>query len=246
MTTKTKILALAAAAAATLAPERAVLAASLAPAKPAYEVVLTTRDIVVQAKVLGLTGTSRRSFAASPGEVSKEPAFEETYETHRLRSLRLLKGKLPPTFEVRVLRGHDNARLLEEGRGHEMLLVLAPDAGRDEQGRSRRTYLVVNGAASLLRDGQFLPPRAAGSVPWSVQRVAEVLAIERREQAHRLATSPETPRAATMRVTASELNRGRPEPALPSAPPLRKGETQTDESVQAEPKRQEGAGDPRR
>lgn len=236
---KTSSLVLAAAAMLMLAPPPMAFAASLAPPEPSYEVLLVTRDIVVQAQVLGLAGTSGRRFEASSGEVSKEPAFEEAYETYRLRALRMLKGKLPPKFEVRVIRGHGNAMLLDKAKGQELLLVLAPDSGRDEAGRPRRTYLIVHGAASVLRGGKFEPPRAERAEPWTLQRVAEVLALADRERAHRSGTAPETARAATMPATVGDLDRRRPAPEPPAAPRLRKGDAPK-EGPDALPRQQEG------
>ena len=234
----TRSLVLAAAAILLLAPAHMVVAASLAPPEPPYEVLLVSRDIVVQARVLGLAGTSTRRFKASPGEVSKQPAFEESYETYQLSTQRLLKGKLPSSFELRVIRGHENALLLDKAKGQELLLVLAPDSGRDEAGRPRRTYLVVHGAASLLREGKFAPPRAEGAESWNLQRVAEVLALADRERAYRRATAPETARAATMPAIVGDLDRRRPAPEPPAAPQLRKGYAPK-EGLDALPKPQE-------
>jgi hypothetical protein len=209
---------------------------------PTFEVLLSIEPIVVLAKVDTKVRTSRKAFLPSPGEVSKEPAFTEEYDHYRLRISRRLKGKLPQIFEVRVIRGHPNGKLLEEARGQEMLLVLAPDSGLDDQGRPRKTFLITHGAAHVVREGNLQFRDQTGSEAWSVQRIAEFLMQLNKQRARQRANSPEPKHASSVAVVSGENKPGRSEHRLPEAPSLRKSEPLSPDALkQAEPKPVEGA-----
>jgi hypothetical protein len=191
---------------------------------PSFEVLLRAEPIVVLASVGDMVGTSKKAFAAIPGDIDSAPAFSEEYHLYRLHVTRLIKGKLPDTFDVRVISGGPNHVLLDRARGQEMLLVLAPDSGADPQGRPRETFLIAHGAAYVVREGRFQAASEGGPETWTVERAADVIGRFEQERDQQRAESPEPPDAAAA-VFAGEDPPGRSESPPPEAPKLRKGET---------------------
>ena len=224
-------------------PDQQVRAHYLAPSDPpGFNILLRAEPIVVLARVDDMVGTSKKAFEAIPGDIDRAPAFSEEYHHYRLRTARLLKGKLPDTFDVRVISGSRNHVLLDRARGQEMLLVLAPDSGLDPQGRPRETFLVTHGAAYVVRDGQFQVVGERGPEIWSLERAADVVGRFERERDQQRADSPE-PRDAAVAVFSGEDQPDRAEPAPPEAPKLRKGEAlPADVLAKAAPKAIESAG----
>jgi hypothetical protein len=209
---------------------------------PELEVLLRAQPIVVLAKVGDRVGSSKKAFEAIRGDIDYAPAFSEEYQHYRLHLARLLKGKLPETFEVRVISGSRNHVALDRAQGQEMLLVLAPDGGLDPQGRPRDSYLITHGAAYVVRDGRFTAVGERGPEIWSLGRASDVIGRFERERERQRAESPE-PRDAAVSVYAGEERPDRPEPAPPEAPKLRKGDVApADALAKAAPRAMENPG----
>jgi hypothetical protein len=209
---------------------------------PSFDILLRAEPIVVLARVGDIVGTSKKTFETIPGEIDHAPAFTEEYHRYRLRTVRLLKGSLPESFDVRVISGTRNHVLLDRARGQEMLLVLAPDSGLDPQGRPRDTFLITHGAAYLVRDGRFQAAGERGPETWLVERATDVIGRFERERDQQRADSPE-PRDAAVAVFSGEDRPDRAEPEPPEAPKLRKGEAlPADLLAKASPKAIESAG----
>jgi hypothetical protein len=180
---------------------------------PGFAILLQAEPIVVVASVEKFFETSTKNFEAIPGDYDSAPAFSEEYQHYILRTRRILKGKLPDTFELRLIRGSRNHALIDRALGREMLLVLAPDLGLDQQGKPRDTFLVVFGAVEDKNQ----------TAVWSVERAANVIAKSERERDWRRAESPE-PRDAAVGVFSGEVQAAEEEKQLPEAPDIRKSE----------------------
>ncbi|HEU4886928.1 MAG TPA: hypothetical protein VFV49_03505 [Thermoanaerobaculia bacterium] len=215
------------------------------PADPDLDTLLKVQPIVVIAKVDDGTRTSKKTFPAIGGDFDRSPARTEEYRHYRLRTVRLLKGKLPESFEVRVIRGDRNDASLEKARGSELLLVLAPDSGLDEQGRRRESFLITHGAVFPARDGRFEVVRDGTTETWTIERTADAITRAEKDLERRRAESPEPANAATAVIAGEEKNIG-PEREPPAAPTLRPGKVlSAEELAKAAPRTMKSAeGDP--
>jgi hypothetical protein len=202
------------------APFQPLCAHVPAPSDPGFPVLLQAEPIVVVAKVGGVVGDSKRTFEAIPGDYDSAPAFTEEYRHYQLHAVRPLKGDLPEIFEVRVIAGSRNHILLDRAQDQEMLLILAPDSGLNEQGLPRSTFLITHGAAYAVRNGVFEVRGEQGSETWSVESSVDAIERFRRERERQQAESPE-PKDAAVAVFAGEDPPGRREQELPEGPKLR-------------------------
>lgn len=215
------------------------------PADPDLDTLLKVQPIVVIARVDDRIRTSKKAFEPSSGDFDRSPARTEEYRHYRLRTVRLLKGKLPQTFEVRVMRGDRNDATLEKARGSEMLLVLAPDSGLDEQRKRRESFLITHGAAFSTRDGRFDVAREGTVERWTIERATDAIKRAERDLERRRAESPEPANAVAAVIAGEEKDRG-PEKDPPAAPALRPGKVLPAEALaKAAPRTIESAqGDP--
>ncbi len=190
-----------------------------APDEPNFVVLLESQPIVALVKIDKMVKKSSKKFAAVASDLDKSPEFSEEYHHYRFQTVKSLKGDLPEQFEVRLLSSDKKLDLLKRPPSKEMLLILAPDYGLDSQGQPRTSYLITHGAAYPVINNRFAVPTAKGQENWSIEQTLKAIRTFDKERKQRRAESPESPKAATVPVSAGQIT-PKAEPIPPPGPAI--------------------------